>query len=68
MVSYFKNNNKPKRLENSQKNLTCESNFLTLTKVISIRILRMRLISNIIHFYWSQTIALQKLSSSFLYV
>ena len=36
--------------------------FLTLTKVISIRILRMRLISTIMNFYWSHSIALQKLS------
>ena len=37
--------------------------FLTLTKVISIRILRMRVISAIINFYWSHSIALQKLSN-----
>ena len=36
---------------------------LTLTEVISIRILRMRLISAIMNFYWSHTIALQKLSN-----
>ena len=35
---------------------------LTLTEVISIRILRMRLFSAIINFYWSHAIALQKLS------
>ena len=36
---------------------------LTLTEVISIRILRMRLISAIMSFYWSHAIALQKLSN-----
>ena len=36
---------------------------LTLTEVISIRILRMRLISAIINFYWSYAIPLQKLSN-----
>ena len=36
---------------------------LSLTEVISIRILRMRLISNILNFYLSHIIALQKLSS-----
>ena len=35
---------------------------LTLTEVISIRILRMRLISDM-NFYWSHAIALQKLSN-----
>ena len=35
---------------------------LTLTEVISIRILRMRVISAIMNFYWSHSIALQKLS------
>ena len=35
---------------------------LTLTEVISIRILRMRLISAIMNFYWSHAIALRKLS------
>ena len=37
--------------------------YLTLTEVISIRILRMRIISAIMNFYWSHAIALQKLSS-----
>ena len=32
-----------------------------LTEVISIRILRMRLISAIMNFYWSHAIVLQKL-------
>ena len=36
---------------------------LTLTEVISIRILRMRVISAIMNFYWSHSIALQKLSN-----
>ena len=36
---------------------------LTLTEVISIRILHMRLISAIMNFYWSHAIALQKLSN-----
>ena len=40
---------------------------LTLTEVISIRILRMRIISAIMNFYWSHSIALQKLSSESLY-
>ena len=35
----------------------------TLTEVISIRILRMRIISAIMNFYWSNAIALQKLSN-----
>ena len=38
------------------------SGTLTLRKVISIRILRMRIISAIIKFYWCHPIALQKLS------
>ena len=38
------------------------SRILTLTGVISIRILRMRIISTIINFYWSHAISLQKLS------
>ena len=36
---------------------------LTLTEVISIKILRMRLVSAIMNFYWFHTIALQKLSN-----
>ena len=36
---------------------------LTLIEVISIRILRMRLISAIINFYWSHAIPLKKLSN-----
>ena len=36
---------------------------LTATEVISIRILRMRIISAIMNFYWSHAIALQKLSN-----
>ena len=36
---------------------------LTLREVISIRILRMRIISAIMNFYWSHHIALQKLSN-----
>ena len=36
---------------------------LTLREVISIRILRMRIISAIMNFYWSHTIPLQKLSN-----
>ena len=36
---------------------------LTLTEVISIRILHMRIISAILNFYWSHAIALQKLSN-----
>ena len=36
---------------------------LTLIEVISIKILRMRLIEAIMYFYWSHTIALQKLSN-----
>ena len=36
---------------------------LTVTEVISIRILRMRLIYAIMNFYWSHAIALQKLSN-----
>ena len=36
---------------------------LTLTEVISIRILRMRLISAIMSLYWSHAIALKKLSN-----
>ena len=36
---------------------------LTLTEVISIRILRMRIISAIMNFYWSHAIPLQKLSN-----
>ena len=36
---------------------------LTLTEVISIRILRMRIFSTIKNFYWSHAIALQKLSN-----
>ena len=36
---------------------------LTLTELISIRILRMRIIFIIVNFYWSHTIALQKLSN-----
>ena len=36
---------------------------LTLTEVISIRILRMRIISAIMNFYYSHAIALQKLSN-----
>ena len=36
---------------------------LPLTEVISIRILRMRLISAIMNFYWSHASALQKLSN-----
>ena len=39
------------------------SRILTLTEVISIRILHMRLISAIMNFYWSHAIALQKLSN-----
>ena len=35
----------------------------TLTEVISIIILRMRLVSAIMNFYWSHAIALQKLSN-----
>ena len=73
----LKNNKKPKRLENSQllrktillpfKN--CPMNVLislaelTLTEVISIRIIRMRVISAIMNFYWSHSIAFQKLSN-----
>ena len=34
---------------------------LTLTEVITVRILRMRLISAITNFYWPHAIALQKL-------
>ena len=37
------------------------SRILTLTEVISIRILRMHLVSAIMIFYWSHAIALQKL-------
>ena len=36
---------------------------LTLAEIISIRILRMRLISVIVNFYWSHVTALQKLSN-----
>ena len=36
---------------------------LTLPEVISIRILRMRIFSTIMNFYWSHAIALQKLSN-----
>ena len=36
---------------------------LTLTEVISIRILRMRIISAIMNFYWSHAIPLQKLTN-----
>ena len=36
---------------------------LTLTEVISIRILRMRFISTIVNLYWSHAILLQKLSN-----
>ena len=35
----------------------------TLTEVISISILRMRIISAIVNFYWSHAIALKKLSN-----
>ena len=45
------------KLTTIKKNLTRES------EVISIRILRMRLISAIMNFYWSHTIPLQKLSN-----
>ena len=41
---------------------------LTLTEVISIRILRMRIISAIMNFYWSHAIALQKLSNERSYI
>ena len=37
--------------------------FELITEVISIRILGMRLISANMNFYWSHTIALQKLSN-----
>ena len=40
---------------------------LTLTEVISIRILHMRIISTIMNFYWSHTIALRKLSNECSY-
>ena len=36
---------------------------LTLTEVLSIRILRMRIISAIVNFYWSHAIPFQKLSN-----
>ena len=39
------------------------SRILTLTEVISIRILRMRIISAIMNFYWSYAIPIQKLSN-----
>ena len=37
--------------------------FLTLTEVISIRILRMRIIPAVMSFYWSHAMPLQKLSN-----
>ena len=43
------------------------SRILTLTEVLSIRILRMRLISAIMNFYWSHAIALRKLSNERFY-
>ena len=50
-----------------KKNLTCESNFWIdfrkMRRFISIRTLRMRVISAIIIFYWSHAIALQNLSN-----
>ena len=39
------------------------SRILTLTELISIRILRVRLISAILNFYWSHAIPLKKLSN-----
>ena len=36
---------------------------LTLTEVISIKIMRMRIISAIMNFYWSHAVPLQKLSN-----
>ena len=41
---------------------------LILTELISIRILRMRLISTITNLYWSHPIALQKLSNERSYM
>ena len=39
------------------------SRILTLTEVISIRILRMRIISAIVNLYWSHAILLKKLAN-----
>ena len=50
--------------DNAFKNCPYEVSWiLTLTEVISIRILRMCLISAIMSFYWSHAIAFQKLSN-----
>ena len=72
---FLNENKKPKRFESSQllrKTWHVNQRFykfswiLTVTEVIqyvSIQILRMRLISAIMNFYWSHVIALQKLSN-----
>ena len=50
-----------------QRTFLKDSCILTLTEVISIRILRMRLISTIMNFYLSHAIPLQKLSNEHSY-